>query len=311
MEHINKKNSWFVRVLIVLLCILLASMVIFSYFYTYPKGEINSGVITLLFLLLILILSESFDNFSLGKIFTLSREAQRKGLEVKKLEKEKAELFNQFIKFTSIQNQTQHQTQNQTQQHTNIYGDYHVGRDATVERASDQEIEAEIESKVSDEHNQPHEIAKKRIVLKEIEMAAMQKYALNKGLNAANIITDAKLSTQFHGIDPISNIQPIFDAYYNLNGTEVFVEFKINRGFFLMLRDQVYMMLSKLNHYQNAKGVNAHLELVFLNIPEENINYREKERFLRDFEPAISSGLLRIDEIDFSTEEADACRREG
>ncbi|HBA3655523.1 TPA: hypothetical protein J5F46_003141, partial [Escherichia coli] len=139
MDSLKKKENIFVRVLIVLLCILLASMIMFNYFCLDPRGEINSGVIILLSLLLILILSESFDNFSLGKLISISREVKRKEQEVNKLEREKIELFNQLIKFTSIQHQTQ--------QHTNVYGDYHAGKGTSVERASDQEVEA----KASDE----------------------------------------------------------------------------------------------------------------------------------------------------------------
>ncbi|MLB03136.1 hypothetical protein D5Q63_20925, partial [Escherichia coli] len=84
MDSLKKKENIFVRVLIVLLCILLASMIMFNYFCLDPRGEINSGVIILLSLLLILILSESFDNFSLGKLISISREVKRKEQEVNK-----------------------------------------------------------------------------------------------------------------------------------------------------------------------------------------------------------------------------------
>ncbi|WP_220404483.1 hypothetical protein, partial [Escherichia coli] len=119
-----------------------------------------------------------------------------------------------------------------------------------------------------------------------------------------------KLVTQFHGIDPISNNQPIFDGYYRSDDKEIFIEFKANRGMHMMLRDRIYMMLSKLNHYQNAKGVNVHLDLVLLNLPEDGSTYRTNDRFMQDFEPAIVSGLLRIKEIEITKEEMDSCRRE-
>ncbi|HHN8751353.1 TPA: hypothetical protein ACP61X_002832 [Escherichia coli] len=138
----------------------------------------------------------------------------------------------------------------------------------------------------------------------------MQKYISDKGIHSANVIREAKLVTQFHGIDPISNNQPIFDGYYRSDDKEIFIEFKANRGMHMMLRDRIYMMLSKLNHYQNAKGVNVHLDLVLLNLPEDGSTYRTNDRFMQDFEPAIVSGLLRIKEIEITKEEMDSCRRE-
>ncbi|NRD75654.1 hypothetical protein HQQ94_21005 [Shewanella sp. VB17] len=73
MENTEKKSNWFVRCMIVAFCALIVAMIAFSYFYIEPKGEINAGVITLLSLLLVLVLSESFDNFSIGKLVSISR----------------------------------------------------------------------------------------------------------------------------------------------------------------------------------------------------------------------------------------------
>jgi hypothetical protein len=300
MDSPDKKENWFVRVLIVLFCLLLASMIGFSYFSVEPKGQINSGIITLLLLLLVLILSESFDNFSIGKLISITREANKKEKEVQKLEKEKSELLTQLITISS--------SQHQTQQHTNVYGDYHAGKGASVERASEQEVEA----KASDERSRVAETSgpEFRVDWRKVELVAMQKYVLQKGIHAANIISEAKLVTQFHGIDPVSNHQPIFDGYYKNDDKEIFIEFRPNRGFLMMYRERIYMMLSKLNHYQNVKGASVHLDFVWLNIPEEDNNHRNSDRFMQDFEPAIASGLLRISEIEITKEEMDTCKRE-
>lgn len=92
-------------------------MIIFNFYFTEPKGEISSGAITLILILTILVLSESFDNFSVGKLVSISREAKKKEAEVKELEQKNSSLLNQLI---SISN-----TQSQQQNHTNVYGDYH------------------------------------------------------------------------------------------------------------------------------------------------------------------------------------------
>ncbi|MGG5827424.1 hypothetical protein [Aeromonas salmonicida] len=300
MDNPGKKENWFVRGLIVLFCLLLASMIGFSYFGVEPKGQISSGVITLLLLLLVLVLSESFDNFSIGKLISITREAKEKEREVKNLEKEKSELLTQLITISS--------SQHQTQQHTNVYGDYHAGRGASVERASEQEVEA----KASDERSRTGEVSgpEYRVDWRKVELVAMQKYVLQKGIHAANVINEAKLVTQFYGIDPVSNHQPIFDGYYKDDDKEIFIEFRPNRGMHMMFRERLYMMLSKLNHYKNVKGASVHLDFVWLNVPDEESNHRNTDRFMQDFEPAIASGLLRIDAIEITREEMESCRRE-
>lgn len=300
MDNPEKKENWFVRVLIVLFCLLLASMIGFSYFWVDPRGQINSGIVTLLLLLIILVLSESFDNFSIGKLISITREAKKKEKEVQKLEKEKSELLSQLITISS--------SQHQTQQHTNVYGDYHAGKGASVERASEQEVEA----KASDERSRASEASgpEYRVDWRKVELIAMKKYVSQKGIHAANVISEAKLVTQFHGIDPVSNHQPIFDGYYKNDDKEIFIEFRPNRGIHMMLRERLYMMLSKLNHYQNVKGASVHLDFVWLSIPEEENNHRNSDRFMQDFEPAIASGLLRINEIGITKEEMESCKRE-
>jgi hypothetical protein len=292
MENSKTRENWFVRGLIIVFCILVVAMITFSYFWIEPKGEINSGIITLLVVLLVLVLSESFDNFSIGKLVSISREAKRRAKEVHKLEKDNSELLSQLISISS--------TQNQTQQHTNVYGDYHAAKGATVAKASEQEVQ----DKESDERARNNTRQREyRLDWRKVESFAMEKYISQKGIHASNIILEAKLVTQFHNIDPVSNHQPIFDGYYKDNGKEIFVEFKLNRGTHIMVsRERIYVMLSKINRYLNVKGVDTHLDLVLLNMPKEDSRPRAKERFLHEFEPAIASGLLRISEIDIPEE---------
>ena len=63
-------------------------------------------------------------------------------------------------------------------------------------------------------------------------------------------------------------------------------------------------MLSKISHYKATKNVDAYLELVLMNVPEEESSRSGGfNRVLESFEPAIASGLLRVSEIDFNEQE--------
>lgn len=117
-EDISKKPNWFVRILLSILISYLLGMVAYKYFFITPKGEINSGVLILLAFVIVLVLAESFDSFSIGKIISINREVKKKQLENNYLENKNSELINKII---SISNQ-----QIQNQQHTNVYGDYYT-----------------------------------------------------------------------------------------------------------------------------------------------------------------------------------------
>ncbi len=113
----NNKKNWFVRILIILLCLGIVSMIYFSFFCVAPYGEFKNGMFFLLSILLILVLSESFDNFSVGKIISIEREIKNKENENQRLERKNTELISHIISITN--------TQTQKQQSTNIFGDYY------------------------------------------------------------------------------------------------------------------------------------------------------------------------------------------
>lgn len=293
----HSKPNWYIRTLIAVFCLLLVTMIGYRFAWVDPKGEISGGIVTLLCLLLVLVLAESFDSFSIGKLISISREAKKKEKEVDKLEKQNARLLSQLIAISN--------TQSQTQSHTNVYGDYHVA--PTVRKASEEEVrdkqttEAPIASVLA-------EAARPRMNWRKVEELGLKKYVQLRAIHPSNLIIDAKLVNQFQGIDPISNSQIIFDGYLKEQDHETFVELRPN-AVSLLFRDRLYMMLSKINHYRSAKRVDAHLDLVIMKIPgEESRTGQPPERFLENFEPAIAGGLLKVVSVDFTDEEAAACR---
>lgn len=298
MEEVAKRTNWFVRILISAFCLLLVAMVLYRYLCVEPRGDITAGIITLLCLLLVLVLSESFDSFSVGKLISVSREVKKKEKEVEKLEKQNAHLLTQLI---SISN-----SQTQTQSHTNVYGDYHAT--PTVQKASATDVQ---EKQTSDAVGAAPQTESPRATTnwRKAEEIALAKYLQQRSLHPSNAIIEAKLVSQFQGIDPISSMQPVFDAYIKETDHETFVEMRPATSMHLIFRDRLYVMLSKINHYRTAKRVEAHLDLVLMKLPtEEQRSSSSLSRLLESFEPAIASGLLKIQEIEFTAEEVASCR---
>lgn len=298
MEEAAKKTNWFVRILISAFCLLLVGMVLYRYLCVEPRGDITGGIVTLLCLLLVRVLSESFDSFSVGKLISISREVKKKEKEVEKLEKQNAHLLSQVI---SISN-----THSQNQSHTNVYGDYHAT--PTVQKASATDVQEKQSSDAVSPASQ-NEIPRPTTNWRKAEEIALAKYLQQRSLHPSNAIIEAKLVSQFQGIDPISSMQPVFDAYIKETDHETFVEMRPATYTPMMFRDRLYVMLSKINHYRTAKRVEAHLDLVLMKVPgEEARTPNSFNRLLESFEPAIASGLLKINEIEFTAEEAASCR---
>lgn len=118
MEDNPKKTNYFVRVLIVLFSLGLAFMIGYNFICVEPVGVVKNGIYILLSMLLILVLAESFDNFSIGKLISIKREIEIKKDENTKLERKNSELISHLISITN--------TQNQKQQSTNVFGDYYT-----------------------------------------------------------------------------------------------------------------------------------------------------------------------------------------
>lgn len=302
MDETAKQPNYYVRILISVFCVFLVAMILYRYFCLEPRGEISTGIVTLLCLLLVLVLAESFDSFSIGKLISISREAKKKEKEVEKLEKQNGQLLSQLISISS----TQTQSQSQSQSHTNVFGHYHVS--PTVQKATDEEVRANqtTDAATSQPASEP---ARPRTNWRKAEEIGLQKYLAQKSLHPSSVILGAKLVNQFQGIDPVSNMQPIFDGYIKDSDHETFVEFRLLHLVSSMARDRIYVMLSKINYYSAAKRVDAHLDLVLMKVPgEESRVYPSPDRFLESFEPAITSGLLKVVLVEFSEQEVASCR---
>lgn len=276
-------------------------MVVYRFFYTDPKAEISGGLLVLLAFVLVLVLSELFDNFSVGKLVMMSKSLKEKEVQASELKKENVELRNHLISIsTSV---------SQRQTSTNIFGLPDNFVDAlTVRQAAHDEVE---EKKKEDDPLSSSQtlgcLSSNKFNQDKRTEQAISHFVSQQNLQSFNLIREAKLSTQFSGIDPISDTTPIFDGYINAVDSEVFIETRPLRYASFLFRDRLYVMLSKIHHYKSIKKTNIYLALLVLTRLHEEANYRNDEYYLeklqREFEPAITSGLLRIYTINITQEE--------
>lgn len=295
----EKKRNNFVRALIVGLCGFIVWLVAYSFLSLEPKGSISTGVITLVVLLVAIVLSENFDNFSVGKVLTMSKDLKVKELSIGQLNTENSELRRELVNVVA--------SISQNQSSTNIIGfpdDFEARMG--VEKASDDEIS----KKRTEEHEdseEPVKPSRKRINHHKLEELAFSKFLQQRNLTSFDLIQEAKLVSQFSGIDAISNNHPIYDGYINTGDSEIFIEVRASRSSLTMMRERIYLMLNKIYLYNKVKGANAHLNLLLIDIDGENVDelrkQRSSDRLKEFFEPSIVNGLLRIVPIEFTEEE--------
>lgn len=295
----DNKPNYFARALITGLSGFIVWIIAYSFLSLEPKGVISTGIITLIIILVVIALSESFDNFSVGKMLTMSRDIKAKESSINKLNTENTELRRELV---SVVNSI-----SQKQSSTNIIGlpDY-LAKNIGVEKATDDEI-TKKRTEESEELPEPSRPIRRRVDHRKLEEIAFAKFLQSRNLTEFDLIQEAKLVTQFSGIDPVSNIQPIYDGYINTGDSEIFIEVKLSKFSSIMIRERIYLMLNKIYLYNKVKNANAHLNILLVDIDDESNSplrsQRNSDRLKEYFEPSIVNGLLRIIPIEITEEE--------
>lgn len=313
-----QKKNWFVRVLVILLILFIASIIVISYFFSINKFIITGQIICLICILVVLALAEIFDNFSIGNIIMLNRQYKNKEKELERSEKENRELRLQLTNVFSNIN---------ANHNTNIFGSSSesLSRLLSVEKAEPEEIEKKIEEEVKEHTPEKHDenevqtkmdFISRRRVFQGIENLLLARYFEKNNIKQEQICTQIKFSEGFVDTDPIMERNVIFDAYYKEPwDEEVFVEMCMSNS--LPMLDRFYLLLSKVYHYRTVKKLQAKLVLIIPAISEKNVvdlSLRglgaNKERLFKYFAPAIKNNLLKIEELEVSDADIEKIKKE-
>jgi hypothetical protein len=103
----NIKKDRNPKTLVVMLCLFIAALIFLSFLWEKPPGKISLELLVLISFLIILVLSEDFDNFSVNKVFSLSRNLADKEKTNAELRKENGDLKNLLINISNNFNQNQ------------------------------------------------------------------------------------------------------------------------------------------------------------------------------------------------------------
>lgn len=298
----KKGIGWGFGLLLAALSIFIMVLIGFSFFAAKPEYNITPAIIILICLLLILALSNSFDNFSIGKLLTISKQAKENKNRAEKLEKEKEELL---LKFVNANFQSQQATSNF------FLGNPFVGRISFLKANSD-EISAEDrdEERANDKDDVvlDSSLKNKTVNRKKYRSVLLKKYCEINKINSIDENIKLEWQYQNQNIDPIGTRPMLCHAHYEDNNREIFLRvlgasFSVN-----MMSYRIYGLLNRINLYRNVKKTNAFL-VILLNKPQDqsekvidNLN-----RLRNFFAPAITSRLLEIQEIELSKKDVEIC----
>lgn len=300
----SNKPSWITRVLTVGFLGFLGFLVIESFYKTSPAFAISAGILIVLALMTVLVLSEAFNSFSIGKLLTLSREVTKTTQEKQELKTDNNELRKALVQLAVNVHQSQ---VNATINANGV--DLLKALGVVKAEKSEEDLEQEAKSPPAAPESTALQDRESRMQSYRIramaDALAFEKYIDANALPRIDVERGIQFSSSFENLDPIMERKITFDGYMKSANKEYFFEVRSHRSITPMFWDRLYVMLSKVLFYREAKKVPTELILIISKLPEPESEPESRylERFMQAFQPAIAGGILRVEQIAISQSE--------
>lgn len=302
MEKNENNNKYKIAILMLFIVI-----VICFNFFSLQKYQITSEIIICLLLLVILSLAELFDNLSIPKLLSLSKNIKEVKKENDDLKEANIKLLEQVVSIKSSNSQTIYfPTSFSTIGSSNI-----DDINKTEENCSSNE---QSETENFDNSSNQRILAAERRKYRDILEICLLKKVLNNETNNPNIQYEVKLINNKPIEDNLMKSEIRFDALKSDGESNVFYEVKLS-PFWMDYPYQLHYMLRMIELYQEANKCASKLVLILprldedlkkilFNMPDNRFTIL-KEKISSKFEPAIKNGLLEILQLDITKKELD------
>lgn len=305
----KRSPNTFVRVLIVGLVLALCAMAFFNFFWRYPPYEISPGLLALIALIVLLTLSEVFDHLTFGTILSLKRKVDEEKASKESLREDNRDLRTQLV--TLVANFQQSQVNNTFNAPPEAWAKL-LGVVPSPEPTKEEEIEAQIPPPAGTQAEPPEEgrlTSRQRYGRQRAaESVAIRKYLDSMQVPQSERLLNAEFSSSFQNIDPVMDRRIVFDAYVKADTRERFVEaIRARTPSSIMVADKLYVMLTKIWLYRQAKKVQAELILLLVDAEDEEPEERPRStnRLIEYFQPAIANDILRVESVKITASEID------
>ena len=295
----------------------IGGLVAIDFFQTKAEPSLSPEILVGLAVLVVVVLSRSFDKLAVGKLLTLERQVKTESSKRHQAEARSDELVRNFVNLSANLSLA-----NSNSLNVNVSQGGKAVTSASEEEIEEAvSIEAEAESDATDGLKRVKRTAAMRMGMDHI---AIDKFAISRSLNVDAIKREVRFSKRFQSLDPIMERPVLFDGYIQRGDTELFLEAIAPRTHVFPFLDALYIRLAKLYFYRQVRKSDARLVLVIYEMPEElnpkfttsngntpssaakSDNLRE---FRRRFQAAIDSGLLEL--VSVEIEDVDAVDAEA
>lgn len=304
----RERPNTFVRALIIGLVLALCCLSFFNFFWRDPPFEISAGLLALVALIVLLSLSEVFDHLTFGTILSLRRKVSEEKASKELLREDNRELRSQLV--TLVANIQQSQVNNTFNAPPEAWAKL-LGVVPSPEPAVKEEAEAQVPSPTVAQAEPPDTVrlsSRQRYERQRAaESVAIRKYLDSMQVPQSERLLNAEFSSSFQNIDPVMDRRIVFDAYVKADTRERFVEAMRARSPSLVFADRLYVMLTKIWLYRQAKKVQAELILLLVDAEDDEADERPRSssRLIEYFQPAIANDILRIETMTITAAEID------
>lgn len=260
------------------LFVFLLVIIFLNLYGVIPK--ISSEVIVIILVLTIITFSGSFTSFSIGNIFSMSRELKSAKDEIARLSN-----YNIALQKTVV-------SANQNISINNVSG---IG----ITTADEKEIQKKEAEENSEENSETtSKQTKKKNLPNHKEFVDFVENQIEKIYNFEKINRNIAIQAK-EASDAISGKSCIYDLH--IRDRNYFVEVKGPVQYSTYLFNNLYLMLNKIFLFNKANNSNSHLELIFVYTNDEERDEIESmiKEIEKDFKNAKDAGLLRVEKYDY------------
>jgi len=291
-----------------LLMSFISILIVLNFLFSEKSFELTCEIIICLLLLVILCVSESFDNLSIPKLISLSKNIKEVKKENNELKETNVKLLEQIVSIKNSNNQNIYLPNSFSTIGSSNIND--INKNSEENDSTNEQVELDNSNVISNKRI----LASERHKYRRVFEIFLLKKVLNNEENDSNIQYDVKLINNKPIKDNIMKNEARFDAWKYDGNNNIFYEVKMS-PFWMDYPYQLHYMLRTIELYQEVNKCTSKLVLV---LPKPDRELEEllfngsdkrftllKERISNRFEPAIESGLLEILEVDVSKKELD------
>jgi hypothetical protein len=304
------------------LLILIMSLIIIIDFSRNGDGfHLSTNTLIAISILVILVLAKSFNKLAVGKLLIVEGNLRKTEIEKEKVEARNDELIKNFVALSANINLANSNRVSVNFPHINPENlgvmkadNIDIDGKNSDDICMNDNSESKTEEKITPEERKIREILLDRRLRWGMYRLAIKKFSTENNFNEERIITDVRFTAAFQALDPIMERPVLFDGYYNDMEREVFIRTILSYPNSIMSLDRLYLNLSKIFFYNQAKNVRSTLALLLVELPEkdnEGRHYPLGNRLNEYFRPALNNGILRIHTIKFSDEDISQAKKMG